>query len=188
MSAWLLGCLFSRTSSGKQPFLKKRPMKRIKRQSQVLLPSLNLVNPDCPKMLPPSSGKGELFLWSRRAPNSTETQKELKWPKSDSKVTPADRPQSDPKLAQKWLRTPFFSHFWVTFESLGITLKCGLGSHFWVTLGSLLGNFDSFWVSVELGAKTRLISIQSRLSRCWASVRASQLSQPLRMTFEHSVF
>ena len=52
----------------------------------------------------------------------SETQKELKWPKIDSKVTRADRAQSDPKLTQKWLRTPFLSHLWVTFGSLGFAL------------------------------------------------------------------
>ena len=75
-----------------------------------------------------------LELWSQRAPKSTETQKELKWPKSDSKVTRADRPQSDLKLAQKWLQT----HFWVIFESLlshlGSLPRESLLSHFWVTL------------------------------------------------------
>ena len=47
-------------------------------------------------------------LWNGRPPNSTETQKELKWPKSDSKVTfgvPAQSdtkwPKSDSKVAQK---------------------------------------------------------------------------------------
>ena len=44
-------------------------------------------------------------LWSGRAPSSTETQREAKWPKSGSKATPADRPQSDLKLPQKWLCT-----------------------------------------------------------------------------------
>ena len=73
-------------------------------------------------------------LWSRRPPNSTETQKELKWPKSDSKVTRPDRPQSDPKVTQKWLRT----HFCVIFESLsshsGVGPRESFLSHFWVTL------------------------------------------------------
>ena len=36
-------------------------------------------------------------LWSGRPPNSTEAQKELKWPKSDSKVTFGVPPPSDPK-------------------------------------------------------------------------------------------
>ena len=83
-----------------------------------------------------------LPLWSRRPPNSRETQKALKWPKSDSKVTRPDRPQSDPKVTQKWLRT----HFWVTFESLGVTLG-------WGTFESLLGHFNSFCVSLELGGR-----------------------------------
>ena len=89
-------------------------------------------------------------LGSQRAPKSTETQKGLKWPTRGSKVTRADRPQSDPKVTQKWLRTPFLRHFWVTFESLGVTLGWGPGSHFWVTFGSLWG---PVWVSVELGAR-----------------------------------
>ena len=91
-----------------------------------------------------------LGLWSQRAPNSTETQKDLKWPQSDSKVTRADRPQSDPKLTQKWLWTPCLSHFWVTFESLGVTLGWRPWKSFFE---SLLGHFNSFWVSVELGAR-----------------------------------
>ena len=53
-----------------------------------------------------------------RAPNYTDTHKELKWTKSDSKVTRAGWPQSDLKLTQKWLQTPCSSHFWATFESL----------------------------------------------------------------------
>ena len=73
-------------------------------------------------------------LWSQRAPKSTETQKELKWPKSDSKVTRADRPQSDLKVTQKWLRTPFLSHSWVTWGHSGVGPWESLLSHFWVTL------------------------------------------------------
>ena len=34
------------------------------------------------------------WLWSRRAPNTTENTEWIKWPKSDSKVSRADRPQS----------------------------------------------------------------------------------------------
>ena len=94
-----------------------------------------------------------LRLWSRRPPNSRETQKASKWPKHDSKVTPGVPPQSDPKwlksdskMTQKWVR----SHFWVTFGSLwgrsgrvtfesllghfGVGLAESLLSHFWVTL------------------------------------------------------
>ena len=59
-----------------------------------------------------------LKLWSGRAPNSTETQKELEWPKSDSQVTPADRPQSNLKLTQKWLKNDSNMGSGVSFESL----------------------------------------------------------------------
>ena len=104
-------------------------------------------------------------LWSGRAPNSTEPQKELKWPKSDSKVTQADRPQSDLKVTQKWLRTLFLSHFWVTFESLGVTLRWDLG----VTFESLLGHFNSFCGSVELGARP-LLKTRWGLKGCLASL------------------
>ena len=48
-----------------------------------------------------STGKSTLWLRIGRAPNSTEIQKELERPKSGSKVTRADRPQSDLKLTQK---------------------------------------------------------------------------------------
>ena len=70
--------------------------------------------------------------------NSIETQKEWKGPKSDSKVTPADWPQSDLKLTQKWLRTSFLSR--------------DSGSH----VESLLGHFNSFCVAVELRARPLL--------------------------------
>ena len=94
--------------------------------------------------------KRGLLLWIGCAPNSTETQKESKWPKSDSKLTPADRPQSDLKLTQKWLRALFL----VMFESLlsGRTTFESLLSHFW----SLLGHLNSFGVSVESGARPLL--------------------------------
>ena len=69
--------------------------------------------------------------------------------RKNSKVNPADRPQSDLKLTQKWLQTPFLSHFWVTFGSLWAgTLE--------VTLESLVGDFNYFRVSVELGARPLL--------------------------------
>ena len=42
------------------------------------------------------------------APNFSETQKESKWPKSDSKLTPADQPQSDLKIDSKVARVPIF--------------------------------------------------------------------------------
>ena len=62
-------------------------------------------------------------------------------------VTRADRPQSDLKSTQKWLRTSLFrvifeSHFWVI---LGWDLE-SLLSHFW-------DHFNSLCVSVELGAR-----------------------------------
>ena len=96
-------------------------------------------------------------LWSWRPPNSTETQKELKWPKSDSKVTPGVPSQSDPKwlksdskMTQNWVR----SHFWVTLGSLW-------GRSGRVTFESLLGHFNSFCVSVELGGR-RLRKVSRR--------------------------
>ena len=75
-----------------------------------------------------------LHLWSGRPPNYTELQQELEWPKSDSKVTRADRPQSDPKMTQRWLQTPFSSHFWVACGHSGLGPRESLLSHFWVTL------------------------------------------------------
>ena len=51
-----------------------------------------------------------------RAPKSTETQKELKWPKSDSKVTP--RVPSDSKVTQKRLKNCVRPQFWVTLGSV----------------------------------------------------------------------
>ena len=96
------------------------------------------------------SRSGTLALWSGCPPNSTETQKELKWPKSDSKVTsgvPAQSdtkwPKSDSKVTQK---ESLLSHFWVTFGSLW-------GRSARVTFESLLGHFNSFCVSVELGGR-----------------------------------
>ena len=97
---------------------------------------------------------GVLTPRSGRAPNSTETQKELKRPKSDSKVTPRAPSQSDPKslksdlkVTQKWGPESLLSHFWVTS-----------GRPARVTFESLLGHFNSFWVSVELGARPLLNS------------------------------
>ena len=67
-----------------------------------------------------------LNLWSWRAPNSTETQKELKWQKGDSKVTPKVPPQIDSKVTQsgvapanqikgqneKFMQFAHFCEFW----------------------------------------------------------------------------
>ena len=70
-------------------------------------------------------------LWSGRAPNSTETQKEFKWLTSDSS---RPTPKSELKVTRKWLRTPSLSqilcHFWVTWGDSGV-------GPFWVTLESL---------------------------------------------------
>ena len=85
-------------------------------------------------------------LWSGCAPKSTETQKELKWPKSDSKVTPRAPAPEWPQVTQKWLKNDSKMGSRVTFESI-------LG-HFGVGLPeSLLGHFNSFCVSVDLGAR-----------------------------------
>ena len=83
-----------------------------------------------------------LILGGRRAPNSTETQKELKWPKSDSKLSPWAPLQSDPK----WLKSDSEMGSGVTFGSLW-------GRSARVTFESLSGHFSSFWVSVALGAR-----------------------------------
>ena len=104
-----------------------------------------------------------LSFWSGRSPNYTETQKELKWPRSDSKVTVADHtnvkatqkwPKSDPKVTPDPIFESFLSHF-------GVTLGWDPASHFWVTFGSLLGRFwgsllshsNSFCASVQLGGR-----------------------------------
>ena len=97
----------------------------------------------------PALGLRVVALWSGRPPNSAEAQKELKWPKNSSKVTQADRPQSDPKVTQKWLRT----YFWVIFESLLSHLGSLGGGTPKVTFESLLGHFNSFCFSVELGGR-----------------------------------
>ena len=66
-------------------------------------------------------------------PLFAETQKELKWPKSDSKVTPADRPQSDPN----WLKSDSRPQLWIVFESLLSPLGSLWGAALGVTFGSL---------------------------------------------------
>ena len=61
------------------------------------------------------------------------------WPKSDSKVTLGDPPQSDPKwlkATRKWLENGVRSHFWVIFGSLW-------GRSAQVTSESLWGHFNS---------------------------------------------
>ena len=79
-------------------------------------------------------------LWSACPPRRPEYQKQLKWRKSDSKVTLRGRPQSDSKMTEKWL----FQAFWVIFESLwGRPLK--------VTFESLFRHFNCFWYSGLLG-------------------------------------
>ena len=119
--------------------------------------------------------KGQCFgLWSQCAPNSTETQKELKWPKSDSKVTRADRPESD----LNWLKSDSGPHLWVTFESLLSHLKSLWSGTPGVTFESLLGHFISLCVSVELGArplhKIWGDSIKSERPRCPQNCNQSQ--------------
>ena len=94
--------------------------------------------PPIPERAPKISETEKLpVLWSWRAPNSTETPKELKWPKSDSKMTPRVPAQSalrwlksDPKVTQKWGPESLLSQFWVTLGSV-------CPSHFRVTFGSL---------------------------------------------------
>ena len=77
-----------------------------------------------------------LILWSACPSRRPENQKQLKWRKSDSKVTLRGRPQSDSKTTEKWL----FQAFWVIFESLwGRLLK--------VTFESLFRHFNRFWFS-----------------------------------------
>ena len=73
-------------------------------------------------------------------PRRPEKQKQLKWRKSDAKVAPRGRPQSDSKMTEKWL----FQAFWVIFESLwGRSLK--------VSFESLFRQFACFWFSGLLG-------------------------------------
>ena len=78
-----------------------------------------------------------LVLWSGRAPNSTETQKELKWPKRDSKWLPKSQSRVTPSDS-KWLKNDPKMGSGVTFESIlghfGVGLPESLLSHFWVTL------------------------------------------------------
>ena len=65
-----------------------------------------------------------------------------KWlPGPQPRVTP-----SDSKVTQKWLKNRVRSHFWVNFRSLW-------GRSARVTFESLLGHFNSFCVSVDLGAR-----------------------------------
>ena len=60
------------------------------------------------------------FLPFECSPNYTETQKELKWPKTDSKVT---RNRPTPKWPQNWLKSDSGPYFRVDFESLLSRLK-----------------------------------------------------------------
>ena len=52
-------------------------------------------------------------LWSQRAPNSTETQKELKWLKSDSGRPTPKWPKIDSKVTPDPIFESLLSHFWV---------------------------------------------------------------------------
>ena len=76
----------------------------------------------------------EQGLRSARAPNSTETQKEVKWVTSDSKMTPRVPPQSD----LRWPQNNSNMGSRVTFEAIlghfGVGLPEPLLSHSWVTL------------------------------------------------------
>ena len=71
------------------------------------------------------------------------------WPKSDSKVTRADRP----KETQNWLKSDSAPHVWVIFEPLLSHLGSVWGGAPGATFESLLCHFNSSWVSVELGAR-----------------------------------
>ena len=75
-----------------------------------------------------------------------------KWPKIDSKVTP------DPIFES------LLSHFWVSLwrGTLGVTFE------------SLLGHFNSFWISVELGARP----LHNRRTHSW--FEGKLLTFPLR--------
>ena len=76
----------------------------------------------------------QLHLWSGRAPNSTETQKEVKRAKSGSEVTPRVPPPSE----LRWPKSDSKLGSGVTFEAIeghfGIGLPESLLSHFWATL------------------------------------------------------
>ena len=87
----------------------------------------------------------------------------------------------DPKVTQKWLKSVVRSHFWVTFGSLW-------GRSARVTFESLLGHFNPFWVSVDLGARWlpnargydghsqwTLLNVRDR-----AALRGTNLFQPFR--------
>ena len=85
------------------------------------------------------------------------------------KWLPGSQPRvrwDDSKMTQKWLKNGVRSHFWVNFRSLW-------GRSARVTFESLSGHFNSFWISVELGARplhstsnfgTRLLIRDSQVS------------------------
>ena len=64
--------------------------------------------------------------------------------------------QTDPKVTPNWLKSVSGPHVWVIFESLLSHLGSLLGVGLEVTFGSLLGHFNSFWASIELGARPLL--------------------------------
>ena len=79
----------------------------------------------------------ELPLKFRCSPNYIETQKEQKWPKSDSKVT-RGRPtpkwlKIDSKVTQDPILEPISSHFWVISSHSGMGPQESLLSHFFVS-------------------------------------------------------
>ena len=93
-------------------------------------------------------------LWSVAPPKAPSSPKQLKWPKSDSKVTLGGRRPIDSKKGQKWLKkgflwlkNPFLSHFWPFFESIGRRPPR-------VTFESLLGHFNCFGLLGALGGAT----------------------------------
>ena len=85
---------------------------------------------------------------------------------------------SDHQSDRKWLKSDSKMRSGVTFESkighFGVGLPGSLLSHFWVTLG----HFNSFWVSVDLGARW-LHNPESTFGRSWlgGSLRARQQNQ-----------
>ena len=117
-------------SSSKQPGMLKDEMRCGKTRSRHAMETQDL--------------GATLHFGSQRSPKSTETQKGLKWPKSDSKATRAQKwPKSDSKVTPD----PIFESL---LRHLGSLWGGGFGSHFWVTFGSL---WSFGRASVDLGER-----------------------------------
>ena len=76
-------------------------------------------------------------LWSVAPPKAPRSPKQIKWPKSDSKVTLGGRRPIDSKKGQKWLKKEFLwlkTPFWATFDLFWVNWASTPQSHFFVTL------------------------------------------------------